>query len=673
METKKNSKKAAKKAAETTQAEEELSPIETLPQGKLDMVPLGKLFRSTYNPRKRFDEDSLKRLAESIQEKGIIEPLVVRQVANEIASGYEVVAGERRFRAASMVIAPDDCIPVIVRELTDKQALEIAVIENVEREDIDPIEEAGAYKALADMGYKQAEIAARVHRDRSVIANRMRLLELPENVQKMISDGELSPTHGIHLVRYAGFPEVAKEIADMIANHRISVADLDNYLPGAYELGRKGLVVAFTYGDEFEKTVCKQCPFDAYKKFSRGASYCFKPSHYQELADELKQREEAERQEALKEAQALLEKQREEAAAKAQEPAAQDGAAPLTGKPATSKKSKAKPSVSTENAVDLTKLSYNQYTSLQYSTPPPGCTQDCPCRCLGVERNGEIVPVCLQPKRMQALRSAQEKSLRETRREKAEAQRDRTLKRWEKSEAHRGAVLALVPLIWPALSQCSVAEVKLAAAFENISFSVDLSKLFVSEWQRPKEMIRAFYRDLAAYEYDRIFRFAIRAVTNKEVNSAATSGSLTMPFIDWLMEGLKESVPTEPVAAPSDAPAAGQEDSDESWESFEAVRPPEKDGGIEFTEEATATEESPAEPAAAAPAGVTTVCWTCNEPITEEQFDLSCDQAEDGNARCPKCLGDYHDAKTLAPDEPAAETPVVEEAQAEPQVEEVTF
>ncbi|ADD03588.1 MULTISPECIES: ParB/RepB/Spo0J family partition protein [Thermoanaerobacter] len=159
------------------------------PQG-VETINIAYIHPNQYQPRKQFNEESLKELAESIKQNGIIQPIIVRKVA----SGYQIVAGERRWRAAK--IAGLSEIPAIVRDFDDLQVMEIALIENLQREDLNPIEEAKAYKALIEQfNLTQEEISKKIGKSRSVIANSIRLLNLDDRVQAMLVKGDITIGH----------------------------------------------------------------------------------------------------------------------------------------------------------------------------------------------------------------------------------------------------------------------------------------------------------------------------------------------------------------------------------------------------------------------------------------------------------------------------------------------
>jgi ParB family chromosome partitioning protein len=158
--------------------------------GDVTTVDLRNIQPNPNQPRKDFDEDSLKELAESIRQQGIIQPIIVEKVFDS----YTIIAGERRFRAAKMAGLSE--VPVIVRSFSEEEKLEIALIENVQREDLNPIEEAYAYKELMERNnLSQESLAQKIGKKRSTVANAVRLLKLPEDMQESIVSGELSAGH----------------------------------------------------------------------------------------------------------------------------------------------------------------------------------------------------------------------------------------------------------------------------------------------------------------------------------------------------------------------------------------------------------------------------------------------------------------------------------------------
>ena len=168
-----------------------LIPQRPAPDGGSVEIPLARIRRNPYQPRQLMAEAELGTLAESIRTHGVIQPILV----TETIDGYQLVAGERRVRAAQM--AGLDRIPAVVRQLAGREQLELALIENLQREDLGPLEAAHAYRQLIDeFGFRQEDLAARVARARSTVANTLRLLELDPAVQAAISDGSVSEGHG---------------------------------------------------------------------------------------------------------------------------------------------------------------------------------------------------------------------------------------------------------------------------------------------------------------------------------------------------------------------------------------------------------------------------------------------------------------------------------------------
>ncbi|MGD0192170.1 MAG: ParB/RepB/Spo0J family partition protein [Rhizomicrobium sp.] len=188
------------------------------PNRNLRTLPVAFLKPNLLQPRKHFDQKELDELAASIREKGMLQPILVRPVAGA-ADSYEIVAGERRWRAAQQAKFHD--VPVVVRELGDGEALEIAIIENVQRSDLNAVEEGAAYRELMDrFGYTQERLAEEIGKSRSHVANTLRLIRLPESVQAMIRDGKLSAGHARTLIGAANPEALAKEILKRELNVR---------------------------------------------------------------------------------------------------------------------------------------------------------------------------------------------------------------------------------------------------------------------------------------------------------------------------------------------------------------------------------------------------------------------------------------------------------------------
>jgi ParB family chromosome partitioning protein len=181
-------------------------------------VPIEFLKPNSRNPRRSFAEAELDELAASIRERGIIQPILVR-TARGAADQYEIIAGERRWRAAQRAGLHD--VPIVLLEVSDREALELAIIENVQRADLNALEEAGGYQALADeFKYTQDDIAKIVGKSRSHVANTLRLTKLPDSVQAYIRDGKLSAGHARALLGQADPEAMARSIVEQGLNVR---------------------------------------------------------------------------------------------------------------------------------------------------------------------------------------------------------------------------------------------------------------------------------------------------------------------------------------------------------------------------------------------------------------------------------------------------------------------
>lgn len=219
------------------------------------VLKLSQIEPNRKQPRKNFDEDALEELADSIKEFGIIQPIVVQKRDNY----YEIIAGERRWRAAK--IAGIKEVPVVIKDFSDKEIMEIALIENIQREDLNPIEEAMAYKNLIDeYNLKQDEVAQRVSKSRASITNSMRLLKLCEEVQRMLVEDMISSGHARALLGVEN-SELQIEIAQRIFDERLSVRETESLVKSITnpkkKKEKKHIQNEFVYKDIEEKLKSK--------------------------------------------------------------------------------------------------------------------------------------------------------------------------------------------------------------------------------------------------------------------------------------------------------------------------------------------------------------------------------------------------------------------------------
>ena len=196
-------------------------------------LPIEEIRPNPYQPRKEFEKKSLEELSESIKTHGIFTPLLVRKSV----SGYDLITGERRLRAAKM--AGLKTVPAIQVEFTEEQMMEIAILENVQREDLNPIEEAAAYESLIQkLGYTQEKLAERVGKSREYCANIMRLLKLPEDVQSMVVNKQLTMSHVRPLLSLNDEEEIY-EAAEKIKKNKMSVREVEAYVRDVNGGGQK--------------------------------------------------------------------------------------------------------------------------------------------------------------------------------------------------------------------------------------------------------------------------------------------------------------------------------------------------------------------------------------------------------------------------------------------------
>lgn len=204
------------------------APVAMSTEGKVWQVNIDKLRSGVYQPRKSFEKEPLQELAQSIKESGILSPIIVRKTPGGF---FEIVAGERRWRAAQ--IAGLHEVPVLIRTFADKEALEMAIVENVQREDLNPIEEAEAYARLAsEFHLSQVQIAEKVGKERATVANAIRLLGLPGELRTMVGEGRLSVGHAKVLLTLPD-PKKQIEFAKKVADDKVTVRKLEKMVASA--------------------------------------------------------------------------------------------------------------------------------------------------------------------------------------------------------------------------------------------------------------------------------------------------------------------------------------------------------------------------------------------------------------------------------------------------------
>lgn len=334
-------------------------------------LPIARIRASNFNPRRNFDPEQLQELADSIREHGLLEPIVVRVIPGKVASDtyfYEVVAGERRFRACTMLGMKS--IPVRIHsQLDDAAALKISIIENVQRVDLDPIEEAAGYRALAGLGMKQREIAESVNRSQPAVANAMRLLDLPESVQQRIREGALSASHGIALASFKANSHVQEALAEEAVKEKWPTKKLEGYFGDAQSYYLPDSLKQFVcrFGDsggclwDWQVECHGACPHDAFRASDRDwMGWCLRPGCYEEKAKAAKRAKEAAVEAKLAEA----------------------GLAGTT--------------MLTCRDLGYDGTDYHEFTG--YTKPPLGCEAGCPKRVKALSRYDQVVEICSDAK-----------------------------------------------------------------------------------------------------------------------------------------------------------------------------------------------------------------------------------------------------------------------------------
>ncbi|MGB9724292.1 MAG: ParB/RepB/Spo0J family partition protein [Chloroflexia bacterium] len=189
--------------------------------GSVRMIPLNQIVPNPHQPRRKQEQEALAELAASIAAYGVVQPIIVTELAGNLPPVYQIVAGERRWRAAQM--AGLEAVPALVKELSPREALELALVENLQREDLNPLEEAEAYRMLAEeFGLSHEEIARQVGRSRPAVTNTLRLLQLPPAVRERVFSGELSAGHARALLSLPS-PQLQEEAMRLVLRRGMNV------------------------------------------------------------------------------------------------------------------------------------------------------------------------------------------------------------------------------------------------------------------------------------------------------------------------------------------------------------------------------------------------------------------------------------------------------------------
>jgi ParB/RepB/Spo0J family partition protein len=485
-------------------------------------LPLAEILPSPLNPRKTFAEEDLAELAESLQAHGVIQPVMVRPYAAPHTNGarWELIAGERRYRAATLIGLAE--LPAIIAEgLTDAQVLAMMIDENERRSALNPIEHAAALRRLSDLGWTQTQIAEELGMQQSRVAHRLSLLTLPPAVQEMIAEGRLSASHGEALRKWADFPPVCLALAEITAasNHPVKV--LDDKLPFNWVLRNRKLIRAVDYyTPKSVKEECKNCPHQAFRSTGGGDGYCLLPEEYDRKVGEVNAAtlaRAAESNPAVKERLAA---------------ATGDGCATGTG------------------CLKMVDLTPGAYEELRYRTIPAGCTEECPCRVLAESRyrEGQLEPVCLDPKRFRLIQITESRDAGKRRKEAMAAKGARLA---EALASPDGTARAFAVVAWSVLRGIRV-EPKRATAAARLMLPDSIKPLFEQDSHRlSDERVWPLLADVA--EDVRVgVPLLAELLAREKLYEAVVNQSDRVPVVDFLLgeavvvDGADEGGPVEP-------------------------------------------------------------------------------------------------------------------------------
>jgi ParB/RepB/Spo0J family partition protein len=466
-----------------------------------------------FQPRSEFKRSDMARLVESVREHGVLQPITVRTKASNgtgtnghykdgsVEKGdstpgdaatipvFQLVAGERRLRASRT--AGRETIPAIIRDdLTDEQAAELAIVENLQRSDLNVMEEAAGYaRLMKEFSLKEERIAQRVGRSTQAVKNTLKLLHLPHPVQQLVADGSLTQSHGLVLVRYAGFPELCAALASYCVEQQVPAAYLEQGIPDAYQFEQQGLLVRLSqYSTRFEiSTTCTKCPFKAFLQQGHHL-LCLRPDEWQ------------------KKQEAAISQEHDEAAQVLAEARAKDS-----------------------SVVDVAELPNTAYREVSYGAPE-GCDERCPCRAKALI-HGDLVPVCMDMGRFKKLEREQNKRKKDALKTRlaalAKAAHEVIDREKESGQWQRVALLLSYPLLMTAGKPVVQQAAKEMAVF------LDFEKL--SGYQTPD---REKMKLLSELDPGKLLAFAARVLIAKEAKESLEWQRGSTLYADTLLNRL---------------------------------------------------------------------------------------------------------------------------------------
>jgi len=497
-------------APRTTKPDDEAGPKHT--EGPLlKELPLASLRPSDFNPRTRFDQEALLELAASIKEQGVLEPILVRARLDLPLSDqgriFEILAGERRFRAAQL--AGIDTIPCLIRVADDNEARMIAVTENLQRKDLDPLDTARGYQILKAGGMPQDQIAAKLGVSPGEVSKSLVLLHTPDLVQDLLRRGQLAPSAArIIQMKFGKFPAFVEAFAQHVATTGMSMRELEE------ALGPKGRVpYSFTYKmpDTAARRVewntpfkaeCGQCPHGALY----GGDLCLMPTEFDRKMAEHRAKEE-------QEARTLAAKLK-----------ARGKALPMSGDSQSPQPEPTLPVLGKD-------LKYGQYEQL-YGKAPAGCSEECECRCAALDGK-RVVQICLDPKKLQRCKTAETKAQNKLAKEAGKARIRQILKlqHTDRESMGRSYAMALRALLatastearreaLPMLPTASELDIVRSKYFATIRAAFD-SNGTSGPWEQIQAKLAEAMGTITPIERNQVFLAAASAVgiysTNKQI------------------------------------------------------------------------------------------------------------------------------------------------------------
>jgi ParB/RepB/Spo0J family partition protein len=526
-----------------------------------DALPLDQICTWDENPRKVFNEGTLVDLVGSIQEQGVLQPIVVRLVEGA-AKPYQIVVGERRFRASA--IAGLTTIPAKIRVgLDDAGAMLQAVTENWQRDGISAMEEARSLEALLKTGHTQADLEKRLSIPQSTIANRLRLLKLPQAVQQQIAEGRLGASHAKALLRFEAFPEILVRMAALAIENGTAVRVLETGLPFREDLEREKLIRELDYGMKFPKETCATCPHGAYFQMPKGdwhGPYCLLPAEYN-------RKQEAGKAVEIAEAAARMEKARNEVG-HVQERLAKLG---ISAVPKTVA-AQGVPIEAQDVLKDLPDISTWEYGT--YSRPDnstPGCSEACPCR-ISARRGDRLETVCIDPGRLNKLRAAATRDKKKVLRDRFTADMATIVEEASLGAASHFAERVLGATIAESIGRIS-ADFRRKVVFRMAVATPPLPRAAGGALSAAYADSSKLREALGTCSLPVLLRLAAELLATNELEQAHTNASSLTPIVDFLLD--KKAVPPERPAEVTrivvDPPIPRSEDT------FDAVQGPEEE------------------------------------------------------------------------------------------------